>query len=156
MALVPQVVDAVSVPVIAAGGIADPRGVRAAFALGASAVQVGTAYAYLLTPEAKTTEMHRAALRNARDDGTAVTNLFTGRPARGFMNRIMREFGPLSPLAPAFPTAGGALLPLRSITEKTGNNDFTNLWSGQAAALAREMSAADLTRYLAEGYLCQP
>jgi nitronate monooxygenase len=154
MALVPQVVDAVSVPVIAAGGIADPRGVRAAFALGASAVQVGSAY--LLTPEAKTTEMHRAALRNARDDGTAVTNLFTGRPARGFMNRIMREFGPLSPLAPAFPTAGGALLPLRSITEKTGNNDFTNLWSGQAAALAREMSAADLTRYLAEGYLCQP
>lgn len=147
LALVPQVVDAVPVPVIAAGGIADPRGVRAAFALGASAVQVGTAY--LLTPEAKVSAFHREALRTAGEDETALTNLFTGRPARGIVNRLMREMGPLSELAPAFPTAGGALMPLRAVTEKIGCADFSNMWSGQAARLAREMSSAALTRYLA-------
>ena len=146
MALVPQVVDAVSVPVIAAGGIGDRRGVRAAFALGASAVQVGTAY--LFTPEAKVTPFHREALKTARDDGTALTNVFTGRPARGIYNRLMRELGPLSPVAPSFPTAGGALLPLRGVTEKQGRSDFSSQWSGQAAALVREMSSAELTRYL--------
>jgi nitronate monooxygenase len=148
MALVPQVADAVSVPVIAAGGISDRRGVRAAFALGASAVQVGTAY--LLTPEAKITAFHREALKLARDDNTAVTNVFTGRPARGIVNRIMREIGPLAKAAPAFPTAGGALAPLRAVTEKDGRPDFSNMWAGQAASLAREMSAAALTRYLVE------
>lgn len=148
MALVPQVADAVSVPVIAAGGIADRRGVRAAFALGASAVQVGTAY--LLTPEAKVTAFHRDALKSARDDGSALTNVFTGRPARSLYNRLMRELGPLSRVAPAFPTAGGALLPLRGVTEKQGRADFSSLWSGQAAGLAREMSSAELTRYLGE------
>lgn len=146
-ALVPQVVDAVSVPVIAAGGIADPRGVKAAFALGAAAAQVGTAY--LLTPEAKISGFHREALKAATDDNTAVTNLFTGRPARGIMNRIMREIGPVSEDAPAFPTAGGALMPLRAITEKAGRSDFSNMWAGQAAGLAREMSSAELTHYLA-------
>lgn len=149
LALVPQVADAVSVPVIAAGGIADPRGVAAAFALGAAAVQAGTAY--LLTPEARITDFHREALRHARDDGTALTNLFTGRPARGLYNRLMRELGPLSELAPAFPTAGGALLPLRAITEKSGNSDFSSLWAGQSAALAREIGSAELTRLLAQG-----
>ncbi|MBU9270235.1 NAD(P)H-dependent flavin oxidoreductase [Burkholderia gladioli] len=148
LALVPQIVDAVPVPVIAAGGIADPRGVRAAFALGASAVQVGTAY--LLTPEAKVSAFHRDALRTAGEDETALTNLFTGRPARGIANRLMREIGPMSKLAPAFPTAGGALAPLRAVTEKTGRSDFSNMWSGQAARLAREMSSAALTRYLVE------
>ncbi len=148
MALVPQVVDAVKVPVIAAGGIADRRGVRAAFALGASAVQVGTAY--LFTPEANISPIHRTALKGARDDGTALTNLFTGRPARGIVNRIMRELGPLSEFAPAFPTAGSALAPLKSVVEKEGKGDFSNLWSGQAASLAREMSSAELTRYLGE------
>jgi len=147
MALVPQVADAVDLPVIAAGGIADPRGVRAAFALGASAVQVGTAY--LLTPEAKVAAFHRQALKTARDDGTALTNLFTGRPARSIMNRLMRELGPLCAAAPAFPTAGGALAPLRAVTEKAGNPDFSNMWAGQAAGLARERSTAELTRYLA-------
>lgn len=145
-ALVPQVVDAVSVPVIAAGGIADSRGVKAAFALGAAAAQVGTAY--LLTPEAKITGFHRQALKTAADDSTAVTNLFTGRPARGILNRIMREIGPVSAEAPAFPTAGGALMPLRAVTEKEGRSDFSNMWAGQAAGLAREMSSADLTRAL--------
>lgn len=148
MALVPQVVDAVSVPVIAAGGIGDRRGVRAAFALGASAVQVGTAY--LLTPEAKVTPFHREALKNARDDGSVLTNVFTGRPARSIYNRLVRELGPLSTVAPAFPTAGGALLPLRGVTEKQGRPDFSSLWTGQAAALVREMSSGELTRYLGE------
>lgn len=146
MALVPQVVDAVPVPVIAAGGIADRRGVEAAFALGAAAVQVGTAY--LLTPEARITAFHREALEAGRDDATALTNLFTGRPARGIVNRLMRELGPLSPAAPAFPTAGGALAPLRTAAERENRSDFSSLWSGQAAGLARAMPAAALTRYL--------
>ncbi len=146
MALVPQIADAVPVPVIAAGGIADPRGVRAAFALGASAVQVGTAY--LLTPEAKVTAFHREALHSAGEDETALTNLFTGRPARGIVNRLMRELGPISARAPAFPGAGGALVPLRAVTEQAGRADFSNMWAGQAARLARDMSSAALTRYL--------
>lgn len=146
IALVPQVADAVAVPVIAAGGIADPRGVKAALALGASAVQVGTAY--LFTPEAAIPEHHRRALETAGDAGTALTNLFTGRPARGVVNRLMRELGPLSAVAPAFPTAGGALAPLRAVAEKAGNSDFSNMWAGQAAGLARRMSSAELTHHL--------
>ncbi|MBX9591011.1 MAG: nitronate monooxygenase [Hyphomonadaceae bacterium] len=147
-ALLPQVVDAVKVPVIAAGGIADGRGVAAAFALGASAAQVGTAY--LFTPEATITTIHRASLRAARDDHTALTNIFTGRPARGLINRAMRELGPMSDLAPAFPTAGGALAPLKARAEATGSGDFSAQWSGQAARLGREMGASELTRKLAE------
>ncbi len=150
-ALLPQVVDAVRVPVIAAGGIADARGIVAAFALGASAVQIGTAY--LFCPEVKLPAPHRAALMAARDEDTALTNLFTGRPARGLMNRVMREVGPLSELAPAFPTAGGALAPLRATTEPQGSGDFMSLWSGQAAALGRGtaqgLGAGELTRKLA-------
>ncbi|MFG1346351.1 nitronate monooxygenase family protein [Xanthobacter autotrophicus DSM 431] len=146
-ALVPQVADAVAIPVIAAGGVADGRGVRAALTLGASAVQVGTAY--LFTPEAKIPAVHRAALEEARDDNTALTNLFTGRPARGVLNRVMREVGPLSPDAPAFPTAGGALAPLRAKAEAQGKGDFTNLWSGQAARLAPRLPAYELTLKLA-------
>ena len=147
-ALVPQVVDAVRVPVIAAGGIADARGIVAAFALGASAVQVGTAY--LFCPEAKVPAPHKAALKSAKDDDTALTNVFTGRPARGIVNRIMREVGPLSDVAPAFPLAGGALAPLRAASEPKGSGDFMSLWSGQAARLGREMPAGELTRRLAD------
>ncbi len=147
-ALVPQVVDAVKVPVIAAGGIADGRGVAAAFVLGAAAAQIGTAY--LFTPESLISDLHRAALRDARDDGTALTNLFSGRPARGLVNRVMREIGPMSDAAPAFPTAGGALAPLKARAEDAGLSDFSSLWSGQAASLARETGAGDLTRQLAE------
>jgi nitronate monooxygenase len=147
-ALVPQVVDAVKVPVIAAGAIADARGVVAAFALGAAGVQIGTAY--LVTPEAMTSAAHRAAIANGRDDGTVLTNLMTGRPARGFYNRIMREMGPMSDIAPAFPLAGGALAPLRAKAEAQGSGDFSPLWSGQAAPLARIKPAAALTRHLAE------
>jgi len=147
-ALLPQVVDAVKVPVIAADGIADGRGIAAAFALGAAGAQIGTAY--LFTPESTITDLHRAALRTARDDQTALTNLFSGRPARGLINRVMREIGPMSDLAPAFPTAGGALAPLKAKAEAAGRSDFSSLWSGQAASLGREMGAGDLTRRLAE------
>ncbi|MCW0234054.1 MAG: nitronate monooxygenase [Ferrovibrio sp.] len=146
-ALLPQVVDAVKLPVIAAGGIADARGIVAAMALGAAAVQIGTAY--LLSPEATIAPYHRAALKSVPSDATALTNLFTGRPARGIMNRLMREQGPLSPDAPAFPTAGAALAPIRSKLEPTGNGDFSNQWSGQAARLAPELPAGELTRKLA-------
>lgn len=148
MALVPQVVEAVSIPVIAAGGIADGRGIAAAFALGAAGVQIGTAY--LFTPESLVSDMHREALRSAKDNGTALTNLFSGRPARGIMTRVMREVGPISNAAPAFPTAGGALAPLKAAAEKQGKSDFTSLWSGQSAALCQEIGAADLTRRLAK------
>lgn len=147
MALVPQVVDAVKLPVIAAGGIADARGIAAAFALGAAAVQLGTAY--LFCPEARVTALHRAALRQARDNTTALTNVFTGRPARGIVNRAMRELGPLSADAPAFPLAGNALFPLRAAAEARGLSDFGALWSGQAARLGRELPAGELTRTLA-------
>lgn len=147
LALVPQVVDAVTVPVIAAGGIADGRGIAAAFALGASGVQIGTAY--LFTPESLISPLHRAALHAARDDETALTNVFSGRPARGLMNRIMREVGPMSDVAPVFPTAGNALAPLKAKAEAAGVSDFSALWSGQAASLGREMGARDLTRRLA-------
>lgn len=147
-ALVPQVVDAVKVPVIAAGGIADGRGVAAAFALGAAGSQIGTAY--LFTPESLISDLHRTALGAARDDDTALTNLFSGRPARGQMTRVMREIGPMSDLAPAFPTAGGALAPLKAAAEAQGVSDFTSLWSGQAASLCHETGAGDLTRRLGE------
>jgi nitronate monooxygenase len=144
-ALVPQVVDAVKVPVIAAGGVGDARGIVAAFALGASAVQMGTAF--LFCPEAQVSAAHRDALTTTADDGTMVTNLFTGRPARGIVNRLMREVGPMSPLAPSFPLAGGALLPLKSTP--TGAREFTGMWSGQAARLGRALAAGELTRRLA-------
>jgi len=142
MALVPQVVDAVDVPVIAAGGITDGRGIAAAFMLGAAAVQVGTAF--LFSPEATISDLHRAALDEASDDGTALTNLFSGRPARGLLNRVMREVGPMSPDAAPFPTAGGALAPLKKAAEDQGRADFTSLWSGQAASLGRKMGAGEL------------
>jgi nitronate monooxygenase len=146
LALVPQIADHVKVPVIAAGGIGDARGIAAAFALGASGVQIGTAY--LHCPEAKISAPHRAAIQSARDDTTALTNLMTGRPARGFINRIMREVGPISGVAPEFPLAAGALAPLRAKAEAAGSGDFSPMWSGQAAALGREIPAAELTKKL--------
>jgi nitronate monooxygenase len=147
MSLVPQVVDAVKVPVIAAGGIADARGIVAAFALGAAAAQIGTAY--LLCPEAKISPVYREALKNATDNQTTLTNIFTGRPARGIVNRAIRELGPMSDSVPDFPLAAAALGPLRSKAEAAGSGDFTPVWSGQAARLARELPAAELTKRLA-------
>ena len=148
-ALVPQVVKAVKVPVIAAGGIADAKGVAAAMALGASGVQVGTAY--LLCPEVTTTPMHRAALRSESARATVLTNVFTGRPSRGIVNRLVREVGPISPLAPQFPLAAPAVAPLRARAESLGSGDFSPLWSGQNASGCREIPAGELTRELARG-----
>ena len=147
MALLPQVVRAVRIPVIAAGGIADAQGVKAALALGAAGVQVGTSY--LLCPEATTTALHRAALKSGRAEHTALTNLITGRPARGMLNRLMKELGPLSAAPPAFPLATAALAPLKAAAEQLGRDDFSTLWSGQNASGCREIPAAELTRALA-------
>jgi nitronate monooxygenase len=146
IALVPQVVDAVSVPVIAAGGIADGRGIAAALMLGASAAQIGTAY--LFCPEAKVPPVNRSALKGAGNRITTLTNVFTGRPARSIVNRIVREVGPMSDKAPDFPLAAGALAPLRAATEPKGLGDFMSLWSGQGAPLAVELPAGELTRRL--------
>jgi nitronate monooxygenase len=146
-ALVPQIADAVKVPIIAAGGIADARGIVAAFALGASAVQLGTAY--LFCPESTISNVHRQALRAAKDDATVLTNLFSGRPARSIANRLIRELGPMSDLAPPFPLASGRVLPLRSKAESAGSGEFSPLWSGQASALGRELPARELTTRLA-------
>jgi nitronate monooxygenase len=137
----------VKLPVIAAGGIADARGVAAALALGASGVQVGTAY--LLCPETTISAVHRAALKSVAARHTALTNLFTGRPARGIMNRVMRELGPMSDAAPEFPLAASAIAPLRARAEATGSGDFSPLWSGQNASGCKEIPAAQLTRELA-------
>lgn len=149
MTLLPQIVAAVKVPVIAAGGIADAGAVKAAMALGASAVQVGTAY--MLCPEAQTSALHRAALRSPQARHTALTNLFTGRPARGIVNRLMREVGPLSADAPEFPTATAAIAPLRAAAEAQGLGDFTPLWSGQRVGNLDGVDAGTLTRALAAG-----
>jgi nitronate monooxygenase len=147
-ALVPQVASAVKVPVIAAGGIADARCVRAALALGASGVQAGTAF--LLCPEVTTTPMHRTALR-ALPHVTALANVFTGRPSRGVLNRMIREIGPINAAAPVFPGAAAAVAPLRARAEAAGSGDFSALWSGQNASGCREVPAAEIVRALAAG-----
>jgi nitronate monooxygenase len=145
-ALLPQVVRAVNVPVVAAGGIASADAVTAALALGAAGVQVGTAY--LLCPEADTSSAHRAALKGARAGHTVLTNLFSGGVARGIPNRLIDELGPLSAAAPAFPLAANALTPLRRAAESAGTGDFSPLWAGQNVTGCREIGAAELTREL--------
>ena len=146
VALVRQIVQSVKLPVIAAGGIADAAGVKAALALGAAGVQVGTTY--MLCPEATTSAPHRAALKSDGARHTALTNVITGRPARGIVNRIMRELGPISSIAPAFPLASAAVAPLRARAEARGSGDFTPLWAGQNASGCKEVPAAVLTRDL--------
>ena len=146
-ALVRQCVRALRVPVIAAGGIADAAGVAASFKLGAAAVQAGTAY--LACPESTTSAVHREALRMPHE--TALTNLFTGRPARSIVNRLMRELGPLRDDVPAFPLAAAAIAPLRAAAEARGVSDFLPLWCGQDAGGCRGLPAAELTRELARG-----
>jgi nitronate monooxygenase len=147
LALVPQMTRAVSVPVIAAGGIVDAQTVKAALALGAAAVQIGTAF--MLCDEAQTSAVHRSALASDRAAHTALTNVFTGRPARGIVNRLIREVGPISPEAPAFPLALSAVLPLRAAAESRGSGDFSPLWAGQNATGCRQVDAGRLTRALA-------
>ncbi len=145
--LVPQIQRAVKLPVIAAGGIADATGVSAAMALGSVGVQIGTAY--LLCPEATTSAVHRAALNSDAVDHTALTNVFTGRPARGIVNRVIREVGPISAAAPEFPLATTAMAPLRKEAEAHACGDFSPLWCGQNASGCKEAPAAELTRELA-------
>jgi nitronate monooxygenase len=142
--LLPQIVDAVQVPVIATGGIGDARGIVAALALGASAVQLGTAF--LFCPEAKTTPPHRAALRAAHADSTVLTNVFSGRPARGLINRAIRELGPISAIVPQFPLASGALAPLHAMAQAQGSGDFSPMLAGQSVTLGREAPAGELIK----------
>lgn len=149
MTLVPQIRQAVSLPVIAAGGIASPAAVSAALTLGADAVQVGTAY--LLCPEATTKPVHREWLTSAKARHTALTTVFSGRPARGMVNRLMKELGHLPAQAPAFPLAGNAIGPLKAAAEANGSGDFSSLWAGQNASECRTAPAAEVTRWLAEG-----
>lgn len=149
VALLPQIVRSVRVPVIAAGGIADAKGVAAMLSMGAAAVQIGTAF--LLCPEAATTRIHRDALQSDAARHTALTNVFTGRPARGIVNRIIRELGPLCTCAPAFPLATAAIAPLRAEAERRGSGDFSPLWSGQNASECKAIPAAQLVRELAGG-----
>ena len=151
LALVPQVADAVKVPVVAAGGIADARGIVAAFALGAAGVQLGTAY--LFSPEARLAAPYASALRASRDTSTVLTNVFSGRPARGIRNRLVREVGPISPLAPPFPRASAAVAPLRARSEPLGSADFISMWSGQAAPMCQTMPARERTLTLARDAL---
>lgn len=149
LSLVPQICDKVSVPVIAAGGIAGPQGVTAAMSLGAAGVQVGTAF--LLCPEANTSPLHRAALMSNASRHTALTNVFTGRPARSIVNRLVREVGPMATTIPPFPAAAVLVSALRKTAEPAGNSDFTPLWCGQNASGCSDASAAELLRLLAEG-----
>jgi nitronate monooxygenase len=145
-ALLPQVADALKVPVIASGGVGDARAIVAALALGAAGVQIGTAF--LFCPEAKTLPPHRAALRVARDDSTVLTNVLSGRPARGLINRAIRELGPVSDVVPEFPLASAALAPLHAKAQAQGSGDFSPMLAGQAAALGRELPAGELVAKL--------
>jgi nitronate monooxygenase len=149
-ALVRAIASSLDVPVIAAGGIADGRAIAAAFSLGASAVQIGTAY--LLCPEAWTHPAHCRLLADPARE-TAITNVLTGRPARGIVNLFMREQGFVNEAAPAFPRGRPAIAPLRTKAEAEGRMDFSPLWSGQAARLPEPMGAAALTKWLAEDAL---
>ncbi|MFT5790463.1 MAG: nitronate monooxygenase [Shewanella sp.] len=146
-ALVPQIVNKVKVPVIAAGGIGDSKGVQAALFLGADAVQIGTTY--LLCTEAKTSQLHRSALKHSKSQHTAITNVFSGRPARGIVNRVMKELGYINSFAPAFPYASIEMAQLRGHFEKLGSDSFSPLWSGQNTFGCKEISATELTLLLA-------
>jgi nitronate monooxygenase len=144
--LMTAILEALRVPVIAAGGIAHADAVAAALRLGASAVQVGTAF--LLCPEATTSAVHRSALQSDAGRETALTNLFSGRPARGIVNRLMRELGPMSASPPAFPAAANAIAPLRAAAEQAGRGDFSPLWAGQDVSGCRALPSAQVVRQL--------
>ena len=150
LALLPQICKAVKLPVIAAGGVSTAAAVSAAKALGANAVQVGTAF--LTSHEATTSALHRQALMTDAAKHTALTNLFSGRPARGIVNKFMRDFGPLNPEAPAFPLATAAVAPLRAAAEAKGQSDYSPLWSGQNASDCQALPAADIAHKLLQGW----
>jgi nitronate monooxygenase len=151
IALVPQIVDAVTIPVIASGGIMDGRGIAAALALGAVAVQMGTAF--LICTEAGVPEAYKHAILNSREDQTRITRAFSGRPARGIVNRLMTEVDPLDNVTPPilpFPLQNILTRPLRTAAAKQGRAEFLSLWAGQAVRLARRQSAAELVARLAQ------
>jgi nitronate monooxygenase len=152
LALVHEIVGAVNVPVIAAGGIVDGRGIAAAFALGASGVQLGTAF--LNCPEATISPVHRAALAEP-DKQTVITTVLSGKPARSILMRFVAEQGPLNEAVPNYPLATPALIPLRAKAEAKGSGDFSLLWSGQSRAPNRNLGAGDLTKALAEEGLAE-
>jgi nitronate monooxygenase len=145
-ALVQQIVEAVKLPVIAAGGIGDGHGIAASFALGAAGVQIGTAY--LCCPEATTSALHRQALAEPGRE-TVIADVLSGRPARGILNRFIAEQGPINPAHPPYPFATPALAPLRKAAEANGSGDFSWFWSGQGAAPPSGIGAGELTRKLA-------
>ncbi|MBP2217040.1 nitronate monooxygenase [Arthrobacter sp. CAN_C5] len=138
--LVPQVVDAVRIPVIAAGGITDRRGVLAAQALGAEGVQIGTGF--LATTESGASDVHREKLASPDAETTVLTRLFSGRHARGIVNALIRELGPEENAVPHYPVQNALMQPLRQAAARLGNSDYLNLWAGQAAPLSRAQSAA--------------
>ncbi|NQZ32275.1 MAG: nitronate monooxygenase [Oceanospirillaceae bacterium] len=141
--LLPQLVQALQVPIVAAGGIADKQAITAAVALGASAVQIGTSY--LLCDEATTSALHREVLTSDQAATTCLTNVFSGRPARGIVNRAIRELGPISDKTPPFPTAATAITQLRQAAEQRGSSDFSPLWSGCNNSGCKAISATELT-----------
>lgn len=148
MALVPQVADAVGIPVIASGGIMDGRGIAAALALGAAAVQLGTVF--LTSDEAGIPEAHKAAILAAREDQTRLTRAFSGRPARGLFNRFMEAVE--DPAAPdavlPFPLQNTLTRPLRTAAAKAGRAEFLSLWAGQGLRLAQRRPAGELVEDL--------
>ena len=146
-ALVQQIVAAVDVPVIAAGGISDANSIAGAFALGAAGVQIGTAY--LRCPEATTSTLHRQALAEPGRE-TVIADVLSGRPARGILNRFIKEQGPINPAHPSYPFATPALAPLRKAAEAKGSGDFSWFWSGQGAVPPAGIGAGELTRKLAD------
>lgn len=145
MALVPRIVDAVKVPVIAAGGISDGRGVAAALMLGAAGVQIGTAF--LATPEAVISEAHKTALLSASGDDTMYSEAFSGRTARTVVNAYAREMATVTDW-PDFPLMNAATGPIRTASAKAGKPDAIALWSGQAVGLMREETTSDVVRRL--------
>ncbi|WP_428035085.1 NAD(P)H-dependent flavin oxidoreductase, partial [Amphritea sp.] len=148
MALLPQILAATRLPVIAAGGIADHRGIRGALAMGAAGVQLGTVF--LLCDESRISEIHRQALQESKTP-TALSNIFSGGAARGIVNRVMAELGPIAPDAPVFPLATASIAPLRAAAEQQQSGDFSPLWSGQNRSGCRALPAAELIRELFDG-----
>lgn len=150
MVLTPQLAEAVKIPIIAAGGIATSQSIKAAMVLGASGVQIGTSY--LLCHEAKTSPLHRQALQAKHKNHTVITNIFTGKPARGIVTRVIREIGPISLDAPNFPYAAPLMQTLRKAAESKGDNYFTPMWAGQNMMGCSEISAAELTQELTKAF----
>jgi nitronate monooxygenase len=139
--LIPQVADAVSIPVVAAGGIADGRGLAAALTLGADGVQIGTGF--LATAESGASEMHKAVLQSAAARTTVLTRVFSGRPARGVLNQLVRELAAAEDHVPGYPVQNALMRPIRSAAYAQGDAEHASLWAGQAANLARRQPAGD-------------